>query len=487
MNERTVSLSKEHAPQHHIVLGVHFKLHGGDGISLQAQLLEHALLDSSYDIHECSADVPPNTKGLAIPELAYQSPEVHALRQDIFHPDGAVPAEQIAQRLDVLTTKIQTAMERYIKTNTIRVVHIHNLFSVPYNPAATIAAYRLAREHPDIQFIAQHHDFVFEKRQDIFPTPPNPAIAKQLDEAVLPTLPNITHCVLNRDAAEYLWQTKHIRATVLPDGFDFDIHTEPHASDTFRKNLGIREQDIVVGVMTRIVSRKAIEFAIRFVHDLTAQRAALENYPGGIGPNHRAFTKESAIYLVLPQGEDLTDNGHYFDILKQYAADMNVHIIEAGSVVDSDIQHMTPDEGKTRFYDIYPGLDIVCYPTTQEGFGNQLLEAVALAPNTIPLLFEYPVFKREIAPCIPYIISLGDTYTPLTEYPELKSLPPQVMETAVNEAISMLTHPEDTARKAQENRRLLRAKFDIRLIANAFSTLIPKTAASGLTDAAETA
>jgi glycosyltransferase involved in cell wall biosynthesis len=56
------------------------------------------------------------------------------------------------------------------------------------------------------------------------------------------------------------------------------------------------------------------------------------------------------------------------------------------------------------FWDVYAFADLVTYPSLWEGFGNQLLEAIG---GQLPIvLFEYPVYRVDIAPLGFSVISL---------------------------------------------------------------------------------
>ncbi|MEK7165461.1 MAG: hypothetical protein AAB874_01475 [Patescibacteria group bacterium] len=472
LNELGLSTIKEKPHSSRSVLAVHFKLHGGDGVSLQSQLLRNSLRHNFYDIYECCADLPANFQGLKLPEISYQSAEAVDLRRSIFNPTNNVFEGELLTRLNLQHAVIRKSVERFIDENHIPAIHIHNILSLPYNVAATVAFYDIAKNRPDLQIIAHHHDLIFENRQHIFPTPKFPVIADRLNEALLPNLPNIKHVTINSIAAANLQTEKDIQATIVPDGFDFEMSgQEKSVNNRFRELAGIDRNDLIIGVMTRFVPRKAIEFAVQFVCALQQKRSKLENIPGGIGPQRRNFTAENAIILLLPQHEDRTDNSHYFDAIKNYAAQLGIKIVEAENLVESDIINNGHALDKISFYDVYPELDIVCYPTTQEGFGNQLLEAIALA-GTVPVVFEYPVFRKDIAQYVPHIVSLGDTYFANDTISELKILPNSVIERAVNISIQYLLDPDLAYRYSQENFRLAKSKFDIKLVSEQFAKMI---------------
>ncbi len=463
--------SKETEPSSKNILSVHFKLHGGDGISLQAQELARALSSHGWHIFECAGDLTTNQDNfLNLPAISYQDREIVALRNKIFSGQPVDDNELMAD-LKSRVEKMFEQIKTFCEAHDIRIIHLHNIFSLPYNPVATLAFYRLAKEKPDITVIAQHHDFIDEGRNHLFPLTGDSQIQKELNQALLPNLPNVKHVVLSQMAAAKLKARKNIDAVVIPDGFDFS--RQPQKEETtggFRQRFAIAEDDLVVGVMTRIVPRKAIELAIELSAGLNKARQRLENQPDGIGPHRRKFTNQSRIVLLLAQKEDVQDNLDYYQQLINFAASLGVTVINVGDHVVND-PSAELSQGKYRFYDLYQHLDVLCYPTTQEGFGNQLLEGVALARGLIPVMFEYPVFEKEIKPYIHNIISLGNCWTTNPYCPGLKTIDAQVMQQAVEKTINNLLHPEEASDLADENYRLAKDQYDINQIAQKFIQL----------------
>ena len=92
-----------------------------------------------------------------------------ALRRRIFaspagHGDVAADrrAAHSSRRSPRARSTIREPVERYLDAHDIRLVHIRNIMSLPYNLPATLAFYGLAVDRPDIGFLMQHHDLYWE-------------------------------------------------------------------------------------------------------------------------------------------------------------------------------------------------------------------------------------------------------------------------------------------------------------------------------------
>ena len=72
-------------------LGVHFKLFGTDGVSLQSQGLSKALGAPGWQVLPAPCDVPTHIEGLRLPELSYQSSDAIALQERILPSRCEVP------------------------------------------------------------------------------------------------------------------------------------------------------------------------------------------------------------------------------------------------------------------------------------------------------------------------------------------------------------------------------------------------------------
>jgi uncharacterized RmlC-like cupin family protein len=451
---------------------VHFKLFGTDGVSLQSRELSKALTSRGWSVHACAADVPPATKGLKLPELSYQSPDAIDLRERVFPrvptPAGSFPAaagEALVKEITSRAEPIRQALEQYVDTHAIALLHVRNVMSLPYNLPATVALYGLAVDRPDLRFLMQHHDLYWEgPNAKTFRTPYR-EVSQLIERVMCPSLPNARHVLINPIAADALRDSSGIDGTVIPDGFDFDREVLAIDEVAFRRRLEILvgdtrpvdAGDLVVVMPARVALNKAIELAIQFVAGLERRRTGLENAPEGVGLKQRQFTAASRVILLLPQGEDLDDNRDYFERLLDYARQQQITVAYGGNIVVPDGRFRRDDSDHYPFYSTYQAVDLVCYPPEHEGFGNQAIEAVwARKPLAI---LEYPVFERFVRDHVPHYVSLGETaqLERLEDFGGLHQLAADILSRAVDGAIAVLTDQKMERTWTEENVPALRA------------------------------
>jgi glycosyltransferase involved in cell wall biosynthesis len=93
--------------------------------------------------------------------------------------------------------------------------------------------------------------------------------------------------------------------------------------------------------------------------------------------------------------------------------------------------------------------DFVLYPSGWEGFGNQLLEAFAAGLPVV--VFEYPVFKEDIAPKDVRVISLGDTILEERDPAGLVRVPEEVLTQAAQKMMTILTDQRERQKVTEHN------------------------------------
>lgn len=197
---------------------------------------------------------------------------------------------------------------------------------------------------------------------------------------------------------------------------------------------------------TRIVSRKGIELAIDFAKAInTPERLKILQEKGLY--DGREFTEESRIVLVMAGYARDDVNGSYKDLLTQKAKNGNVELLYIEDRVDAD-RSTSEDQKIYSLWDTYTMADMVTYPSLWEGWGNQFLEAVKAK---LPLLlFEYPVYIKDIKDKGFQVISLGDQ---IRDYDEdgLARIESSKIEGAADQAIILLTDAEQRKQVVEHN------------------------------------
>lgn len=218
-------------------------------------------------------------------------------------------------------------------------VVVENLCSLPLNlNAASITRDVLAHHNGRVCF--HHHDFAWERphlqHRDGFP----------------PHRANSLHVTISEYARTAL-TARGIEAVCIRNSFDFDA--VPGDRTETRAELGYADNDVVLVQPTRAIPRKNVGGGLQFARELATRNP------------------ERAIrYWITGPAEDGYDAE--FDALIDNAA-VPVHVGRAPRAVDA-----------------YAAADLVVFPSTWEGFGNPVVEAVIARRMTA--LGSYPVLAE---------------------------------------------------------------------------------------------
>ena len=117
----------------------------------------------------------------------------------------------------------------------------------------------------------------------------------------------------------------------------------------------------------------------------------------------------------------------------------------------------------TPLWDTYTIADLVTYPSLWEGWGNQLLEAVKAK---LPLvIYEYPVYQRDIHSAGFRMVSLGDRISGRDQH-NLVQVKRQVQEKAADEALDLLTDQGLRLEVVNHNLQVARDHFSLSTLKN---------------------
>lgn len=122
----------------------------------------------------------------------------------------------------------------------------------------------------------------------------------------------------------------------------------------------------------------------------------------------------------------------------------------------------TAGEKIYSLWDAYVHADFVTYPSWWEGWGNQFIEAVFARLPVV--LYEYPVFKTDLASAGFDVVSLGDTLGPPAA-DGLTTLPPGRLEAAADEVITLLQDSTRRTQMTEHNWNVAREHFSYEVLA----------------------
>jgi glycosyltransferase involved in cell wall biosynthesis len=177
--------------------------------------------------------------------------------------------------------------------------------------------------------------------------------------------------VINSLASQQLSLRKGVSVRVIPNVMDFDHPPEPPERTTaeVRALLGFAEdaEEHLVLQPTRVVQRKGIEHAIELV-------------------------KRMGLKARLVVSHDQIDEGHgYVRRIVEYADLLGVKLEFLADKV-----RQRGNGGVVSLGDLYRAADLVTYPSTIEGFGNALVEAIYYRRPVV--VNRYSIYSLDIAP-----------------------------------------------------------------------------------------
>ncbi len=415
------------------IIGIfHFQVGCTDGVSLEIDKWKLVLEEMGHTVHLIGGDLG-TAQGTLIKEMFHHLPESKRLYQNTFSRLSDFDPDGYQEELDRMIQELVVRFRSVIEEKKINLILAENVWCVAANPAVA-PALDIVRQEFALPAVAHNHDFYWERREGFSLT--CAAAVEMVDKYLPPHDPEIKHSVINSLAQKELLDRKGIPSIVVPNVFDFK--TPPWEMDDYNRDLrsevGLDEGDLVLLQATRIVSRKGIELAIDFAKALNTPKRRSVFQERGLHDG-RPFTEETRIVLVLAgyARDDVTST--YKQKLIDKAENGAVELLFIEDRVDAD-RSTREDQKIYSLWDTYPAADLVTYPSLWEGWGNQFLEAVKAK---LPLLvFEYPVYKKDIKNKGFQIISLGDQ---VRDYDQagLARVEDQIIEEAADQAMELLT------------------------------------------------
>jgi len=341
---------------------------GQDGVSLESAKWAEVLWQDRHVSfwYSGQSDRNPDISHV-VPEAFFGFSENQWINERIWK--GDVRDRFVTERIRALSDYIKSTLYRFVEKFDIDILVPQNCLAMPMHIPLGIALTEFLSE-TRMPAIAHHHDFYWERTRFSVN-----CIPEYLDMSFPPKLSNMRDVVINQEAQEQLALRKGSASLVIPNVFDFENPPEQvdeYASDV-RKELGLSEDDFFILQPTRVVPRKGIEQAIKLV----------------------SLLKDPRCKLVI--SHEAGDEGYeYLGMLEQLAkeegVDMRIVADRVGEVRQRD------SEGRKVYtlWDLYHHADFVTYPSTYEGFGNALLEAIYFRKPV--LINRYSIFVRDIEP-----------------------------------------------------------------------------------------
>ncbi|GAB4576006.1 MAG: glycosyltransferase family 4 protein [Anaerolineae bacterium] len=344
------------------------RLAGVDGVSLETEKMDSVLRRMGHETFYCAGELDEHMvdRGMVIPEMHFRHPEVLAIQDVAF--DSLHPPASLFSRSYALADYLRQELRRFVHNYEIDLLISQNSSTIPMNIPLGLAIRDLVAR-TRTKLLCHHHDFYWERERFL-----NHGIQDILDEAFPPNLEPIRHLVISTIARRELRSRTGIWATYLPNVFDFANPPAPpdEYSATFRQDLGLTDEDILILQPTRVVRRKGIERAIELVEKLDDPRAVL-----------------------VVTGDTSDEPGGYGDWLLDQARRAGIRFIFASEWIDDDRGERNGHKVYS-LWDVYPHADLITYPSVIEGFGNALIEMVYFRKPFV--VHTYPIYRADIRP-----------------------------------------------------------------------------------------
>jgi len=397
---------------------------GNDGVTLEAKRWREILERMGHKVTFVAGEL--DTDGLLIPELHFRWPRVVELHDKVVWSNNNY--QEVEAEIFELAGRIEGRLrEIFNRGRGIDLLITANALSLPMHFPLAVGLTRVIEELK-LPAIARHHDFWWERKRFLKST-----MFDFFKRWFPPGLPEVKHVVINSIAKKELEKRAGIDSVVIHDTFDFrQEKIKPDSySRNWRKDFGIKKDDIVFLQATRIVPRKRIELSIELVKKL--------NHPK----------------IVLVIAGQSGDEGRGYEIeLRKAAKRQKVRALFIGKQINSErkiemISGIGQKPRRRRVYtlwDCFLNCDFVTYPTRVEGFGNQFVEAVRFKKPII--MTPYKVYEADIKP-------FGF---------EVIEMPDRVSKKVIKRIKELMDNPKARRKVVEKNFRLGKKYFDYQVV-----------------------
>jgi mannosylglucosylglycerate synthase len=283
---------------------------------------------------------------VVVPELASRDACVRAAQREAYNGRLGQAYFHLLEKLRLQFSQFFRKFDRVI---------VHNIFTMPFNLAATQALSGFAEQA--VKTIAWTHDLAALNPDYKIPS-------DRAFDLIRKRHPSVKYVAISEArATEFKKLTGSEVDAVIPNGLDFaaTCGITPEVAELVHDDLAT---SIILFYPTRILERKNIAFALQIVRALR--------------------DLDVKVRLLVSGAQDLYNrsSAEHFSGLKQLAADLQ---IQASVSWVNDLFFVD----QAQLHSLYSVADGILFPSRQEGFGLPMLEAAA---------YRLPVFCSNIEP-----------------------------------------------------------------------------------------
>jgi glycosyltransferase involved in cell wall biosynthesis len=308
---------------------------------------------------------PTEIPHFQLPEMDYKHPEIRGIKNIVFNAPLDKGGKKAAEILmGSLVKRIKGPLKNYLIANKIQILSIEDSLISLKNIPLHIALSEITKEL-NLPTVSRYH-YVPWNNQYFSQFNNIPKITANLP----PAYRNIVHITNTESSKAALAEKRGIHAKVIPNTIDLDKLAKPDEyNNQFRKELGIRDDQLIFLQPTRVKRNKFVERAIKLV-------AAIND-----------IMKKDNVLLIT--GSPVYSRGNYFEEIVKKVKKQGVNVIFANDRIFLG-RHHNPEQNFYSIHDAYLHADVVLYPSTSDAFGNPLIEAMAykkpVVVNTFPNL-----------------------------------------------------------------------------------------------------
>ena len=350
-----------------IIIG---RIGGVDGVALETEKWIEVLHRIGHKTFIISGQyqerkMNPDNETL-VPEMSFFSPESFwEQKKAFFHPDTNI--EELLEHIELYSNIITQKVIKWTNKHKIDVLISENASALPSHIAMGLGI-KNAVELTETPTITHDHDFGWERGERY--VSPHKIINEYVADIFPLRSPFNVHAVINTNAQTTL-KEKFARDSVnVPNVMDFNMPfgIKTDRNKHLKRDLGLEENSILLFQITRIVSRKAIDVAIRLVHRLQDERVKLI-ITGGYADDEGSAYYNKMLTLI-------------------HELKVSIQVIFAHHLINNK-GLLGGDPNLYCLSDAYANANACTYFSTYEGFGNAFVEAV---------LAKVPIFVNNYKP-----------------------------------------------------------------------------------------